>query len=59
MAVRLKAPRGANAAPPPDELFCGELNEHDCTGADCPRRPAGRNVGFAAQERDSEDVCDE
>lgn len=26
--------------PPDDEPFCGELDEHDCRGADCRRKPA-------------------
>ena len=26
--------------PPGDDRFCGELDEHDCRGADCPRRSA-------------------
>lgn len=31
-----------------DVPFCGELDDHDCLGAECPRRPP-RNSGYAAK----------
>lgn len=34
----------------PDEPWCGEFDEHDCLGADCPRRPTMRDVGTAGRE---------
>ena len=40
--------------------FCGEMDtDHECLGAECPWRPAGRDVGFAPRERRREDECDD
>jgi hypothetical protein len=49
---RKKAPA---SPPPPDEPWCGEFDEHDCLGLDCPRRPTERNVGLAGREAVTDD----
>lgn len=45
---------------PADDPWCGLFVEHDCTGADCPRRPTRRDIGFAGRQRhESENTSDE
>lgn len=40
-------PVDPSTVPKGDVPWCGEVADHDCGGADCPRRPTRRNIGFA------------
>lgn len=49
-----------STAPPSDVPWCGEFDEHDCLGADCPRRPPMRdNETVSRQHYESETPTDE
>lgn len=39
-----------STVPPAEEPFCGEFDEHECSGADCPRRPVRMIVGLCGDD---------